>query len=76
MNDEEYNLYIKDLCNKLIKQRQINVVLYRDENKKIKVELKRGEQYHELNDDDKFNVERNLKSYFTELNITEVKEVD
>ena len=78
MNDEEYNLYIKDLCNKLIKQRHINVVLYRDENKKIKVELKKGEQYHELNDDDKFNVERNLKSYFTELNIQEVniKETD
>ena len=76
MNDAEYNLYIKDLCNKLIKQRHINVVVYRDENKKIKVELKRGEQYHELNDDDKYNVERNLKSYFTELNITEVKEVD
>ena len=72
MNDEDYDLYIKDLCNKLIKQRHINVVLYRDENKKIKVELKRGEQYHELNDDDKYNVERNLKSYFTELNIQEV----
>ena len=46
--------------------------------KKIKVELKKGEQYHELNDDDKYNVERNLKSYFTELNIQEVniKETD
>ena len=41
MNDEEYDLYIKDLCNKLIKQRHINVVLYRDENKKNKSRIKK-----------------------------------
>ena len=63
MNDDDYKQYICALCNKLIKEKYI-IIDYNSKEKKIKVQIKHGELYCELNDDDKYNVEQNIKNFY------------
>ena len=63
MDHNDYKQYICDLCNKLIKKNYI-IIDYNSNEKKIKVEIKHGELYCELNDDDKYNVEQNIKNFY------------
>ena len=63
MNDHDYKQYICDLCNKLIKENYITID-YNSEEKKIKIIIKYGEIYCELNDDDKYCIEQNIKNLY------------
>ena len=63
MDHDDYKQYICDLCNKLIEENYI-IIDYNSKEKKIKVKIKHGELYCELNDDDKYNVEQNIKNFY------------
>ena len=65
MNLEEYKTYINNIVNRLISEKQIYVLEENIDNKKIlKIQFKQIEWYTELDDDIKYNVEKNLQRYF------------
>lgn len=75
MNDDDYKQYICDLCNKLIKENYI-VIDYKSEKNKIKIQIKHGELFCELNDDDKYYVEQNIKNFYLKKLISILQDDD
>ncbi len=71
MNEEEYKTYISSIINRLIKEKLVYSKLNKDINSNktiVKIIFNKPEWYYELDDDTKYNVEYNLKQYYS-LNI-------
>ncbi len=71
MNNDAYIIYINDLCNKVIKNNS-NIV-FNSKTKKFTTTVKYNENFNDLSDDDRYNVEHALKKHFTNL-IMELKD--
>ena len=68
MSNDEYKQYISEICNRIIKEKIINIV--KDRNSKqivFKIQINPVEWYMEMDDDVKFNVEYNLQNLFKPL---------
>ena len=70
MNEEEYKTYISLIINRLIKEKLVHPEINKSNNSnkiKIKILFNRTEWYDELDDDTKYNVEYNLKKFYTPI---------
>jgi len=60
MNNEEYKIYIDELTEKVVKNNISNIV-YNNITQKFVIYLKNYEFINDLNDDDKYYLQYNLK---------------
>ena len=75
MSDDEYKQYISEICNRIIKEKLINIVKDRNSQQIVfKIQINPAEWYMEMDDDVKFNVEYNLQILFKPLIIEALKE--
>lgn len=75
MTNSEYKNYVSDICNRIIKDKLINIVKDRDSKSVVfKIQINPVEWYIELDDDLKFNVEYNLQHLFKPLIIEAIND--
>ena len=77
MDDEEYKTYISSIINRLINEKRICPEIKKSSNSnkiKIKILISHSEWYDELDDDTKYNVEYNLKKFYTPIIVEKIQE--
>lgn len=75
MSDDEYKQYISEICNRIIKEKLINIIKDRNSEQVVfKIQINPVEWYMEMDDDVKFNVEYNLQTLFKPLIIEAINE--
>ena len=75
MSDDEYKQYISEICNRIIREKLINIVKDRNSQQIVfKIQINPAEWYMEMDDDIKFNVEYNLQILFKPLIIEAINE--
>lgn len=78
MDDEQYKTYISSIINRLINEKRIYPEIKKSSNSnkiKIKILISHSEWYDELDDDTKYNVEYNLKKFYTPIILEQIEEV-
>ncbi len=77
MDEEQYKIYISSIINRLFNEKRIYPEIKKSSNSnksKIKIVISHSEWYHELDDDTKYNVEYNLKKFYTPIIIEKIQE--
>lgn len=75
MSDDEYKQYISEICNRVIREKLINIIKDRNSEQIVfKIQINPAEWYMEMDDDVKFNVEYNLQTLFKPLIIEAINE--
>ena len=75
MSDDEYKQYISEICNRVIREKLINIIKDRNSEEVVfKIQINPVEWYMEMDDDVKFNVEYNLQILFKPLIIEAINE--
>ena len=70
MDDEQYKTYISSIINRLINEKRVYPEIKKSSNSnkiKIKILISHSEWYDELDDDTKYNVEYNLRKFYTPI---------
>ena len=77
MDDEQYKTYISSIINRLIDEKRLYPKIKKSSNSnkiKIKILISHSEWYDELDDDTKYNVEYNLKKFYTPIIVEKIQE--
>tara|TARA_B100001093_G_scaffold144340_1_gene136976 strand:- start:3923 stop:4234 length:312 start_codon:yes stop_codon:yes gene_type:complete len=77
MDDEQYKTYISSIINRLINEKRVYPEIKKSSNSnkiKIKILINHSEWYDELDDDTKYNVEYNLKKFYTPNIVEKIQE--
>jgi hypothetical protein len=77
MDDEQYKTYISSIINRLINEKRVYPEIKKSSNSnkiKIKILISHSEWYDELDDDTKYNVEYNLKKFYTPIILEQIEE--
>lgn len=78
MDEEQYKIYISSIINRLINEKRIYPEIKKSSNSnktKIKILISYSEWYNELDDDIKYNVEYNLKKFYTPIIMNSIEEI-
>ena len=70
MDEEQYKTYISSIINRLINEKRVYPEIKKSSNSnkiKIKILISHSEWYDELDDDTKYNVEYNLRKFYTPI---------
>tara|TARA_Y100000389_G_scaffold203619_1_gene252718 strand:+ start:3413 stop:3724 length:312 start_codon:yes stop_codon:yes gene_type:complete len=77
MDEEQYKTYISSIINRLNNEKRIYPEIKKSSNSnktKIKILISQSEWYNELDDDTKYNVEYNLKKFYTLIILENIQE--
>jgi len=78
MDDEQYKTYISSIINRLINEKRVYPEIKKSSNSNkiiIKILISDSEWYDELDDDTKYNVEYNLKKFYTPIILEQIEEI-